>query len=127
MRNFISTLFIALALTLSSFQSLQAQTGEMPFAGIVSVPTPCTCSPGLIHIWLTPLYLGGPVSISGPMVYSPYSTLLFADFMIGVPGTWHLGSYVPVTNACWIATPTGCVVLPSIGLMTKVGTNRLGF
>ena len=103
--------------------SAQAQTGLLPFGGIVSYPITCTCSPGNIWIWFTPLYLGGPINITGPMVYSPFSTILYGYYMIGVPGKWHLGDYVPGVQACWIKVYKFCVPLPAVGLMSKVGTN----
>ena len=96
---------------------------ELAFAGVASFSIPCTCS-GTLAIWFAPLYLGGPILITGPVTYSPYSTLPFADFMIGVPTAWHLGSFLPGVQACWIYVGVSCVPFPTIGLMTKVGTNR---
>jgi hypothetical protein len=98
----------------------------LPFGGIVSITTPCTCSPGLLYIWFTPLYITG-APISGPMVYSPYTSILYADFNIGIPGTWHLGTYLPTPGApiCWVVAGPTCAPLPAIGLITTVGTNRL--
>ena len=75
-------------------------------------------------IWFTPLYLGGPVAITGPLVYSPYSTIPYPYYMIGVPAVWHLGSYIPGVQACWMFVAVGCVPFPTLGLMTKVGTSR---
>lgn len=102
---------------------LKAQTGELPFGGIASFEVVCSCTPGLLWIWFTPLYLGGPVVITGPMVYSPFSTILYGYYHIGVPGIWHLGSYIEEPETCWIEVDDECVLLPSVGLMTKVGTN----
>lgn len=107
-----------LALPSSAF----AQT-ELPFGGLATVTVPCPCS-GTFSIWFTPLYLGGPVVLTGPMVYSPYSTIPYAYYFIGVPGIWHIGSYLPGVQACWFPSPVGCVPVPAIGLMTKVGTNK---
>jgi len=121
-RQFI-TLIISLALLGLSLptSSARAQTGLLPFAGIVSYTIPCTCS-GTLWIWFSPLYLGGSVVITGPMIYSPYSTTLYAYFKIGVPGLWHLGDYTP-TPICWIRVYKFCAPLPAVGLMSKVGTN----
>lgn len=102
---------------------VQAQTGLLPSAGIVSFTLPCTCSVPNLWIWYTPLYLGGPVVITGPMAYSPFFTTLYGYFLIGVPGLWNLDDYVPGVQACWIYVGTGCVTFPAIGLMSKVGTN----
>lgn len=118
--------FIILLLVVSCWlfvpTATQAQTGLLPFGGIVSFTLPCTCS-GTLWIWFTPLYLGGPVVLSGPMIYSPFSTILYANFSIGVPGKWHLGDYVPAIPACFIIAGPTCVPLPAVGLMSKVGTN----
>ncbi len=122
-----TTLVVSLALVglfLPTSQT-RAQTGLLPFGGLVSSPVTCTCSPGNLWIWFTPLYLGGPVVITGPLVYSPFSTVLYGYYNIGVPGTWHLGDYIPGVQACWMYAGTGCVTVPSVGLMNKVGTNYL--
>jgi hypothetical protein len=126
MKRVIIALFIAVFLctpSRSEAQNVALVNTDLPFAGIVSYTLPCTCS-GNLWIWFTPLYLGGPVVATGPMVYSPYSTILYAYYHIGVPALWHLGSYTPGVQACFQTTPAGCVPLPAIGLMTKVGTNR---
>ena len=102
--------------------SVRAQF-ELPFGGIVSFPINCTCAPGNIWVWFTPLYLGGPAVIAGPMVYSVYATRLYANFRIGVPSTYHLGSYIPGVQTCWMYAVVACFPLYSVGLMTKVGTN----
>lgn len=98
------------------------QAQGLPFGGVVSSRFPCTCS-GTTWIWFTPLYLGGPVVTTGALVYSPFSTILYADLNIGVSGKWHLGDYLPGVQACWIRVHWFCLPLPSLGLMTKVGTN----
>ena len=95
---------------------------ERPFGGVVSFSLPCTCS-GNLWVWFTPLSLGGPVVVTGPLVYSPFYTTLYANFRIGVPTTWHLGSYLPGVQACWMYAVVGCFPFPATGLMTKVGTN----
>ena len=100
----------------------QTQTKLLPFAGIVSYTEDCTCS-GTLYVWFAPLYLGGPVVITGPVVYSPYKTILYGYYNIGVSGLWHLGDYTPGEQACSTYIGTGCVTLPAIGLMSKVGTN----
>lgn len=114
---------VLLGLLLPSF-SAKAQTGSLlPFGGMVSYTMACTCSTSILWIWFTPLYLGGPVVITGPLAYSPFSTLLYGNFNIGVPSKWHLGSYTPGVQACWMYAVAGCFPLPTIGLIDKVGTN----
>jgi len=122
--------FIAIVLSLAlvalflPVSSVRAQF-ERPFGGIVSLSIPCTCpgSAGNTWIWFTPLYLGGLVVITGPVVYSRYATLPFANSNIAVPSKYHLGSYVVTGPTCWMYAVAGCYPLTAIGLMTKVGTN----
>lgn len=101
----------------------QLSTGVLPFGGMVSFKMTCDCSAGIQWIWFTPLYLGGPVVITGPVAYSPYSTTLYPWYLIGQIRLWHLGDYTPGVQACWIITGNSCSTLPAIGLMGKVGTN----
>ena len=101
---------------------IQVKAQSLPFGGIVSTTISCTCS-GTRWIHFTPLYLGGPTVTSGALVYSPFSTILYANFNIGSSGKWHLGSYLPGVQACWIRVWKFCLPLPNLGLMTKVGTN----
>ncbi|MDP3763915.1 MAG: hypothetical protein Q8Q92_04760 [bacterium] len=115
----VSVIFVGAFLSASP-----AQAQGLSFGGLASFPIPCTCS-FTMAVWFTPLYLGGPIAITGPLVYSPYSTILYAYYMIGVPGVWHLGSYIPGVQACWMYAGVACVPFPTIGLMTKVGTGRL--
>lgn len=120
------TLIISLTLvgTLlpTSLTNAQEMVPGLPFGGLVSFSTACTCSAGL-WIWFTPLYLGGPLVTTGAMAYSPITTRLYANFRIGVSGAWHLGSYIPGVQACWMIVGTGCAPFPVYGLINKVGTN----
>ena len=118
----VFSLIIGLSLLVGA-GTTQAQLGLLPFGGLVSARTECTCSSGLSWIWFTPLYLGGPLVLAGPLVYSPYSTVLYGNYNIGVSGKWHLGDYVPGVQSCWMIAGNSCVVLPSIGLINNVGTN----
>ena len=126
MKKYFSSLIISLVLVgiLIPSSPIQAAFDGLPFGGLASFPLPCTCS-ATLAIWFAPLYLGGPIAITGPLVYSPYSTIPYAYYMIGVPGVWHLGSYLPGVQACWMYAGVACVPFPTIGLMTKVGTGRL--
>jgi hypothetical protein len=126
-KSYIIILFLVLSFVGTTTLPPKASAQGLPFGGLVSYSLPCTCS-GNMWVWFTPLYLGGLVVATGPVVYSPFSTLLYPYFMIGVPGTWHLGSYIPGAQSCWMIVPppgVGCVPLPALGVMTKVGTNRL--
>lgn len=107
---------------------VHAQTAKrsLPFGGIVSFPITCNCSGGQSWIWFTPLYLGGPIVITGPMLYSPFSTILYGYYNVSVPTVWDLGDY-DSGGQCQIIIGTGCASLPFIGLMNKVGTSYPGF
>ncbi len=118
---FVIVFFVGLFVITSSVYA-QTQILLKPFGGIVSYTTTCTCS-GTLWIWFAPLYLGGPVVVTGPLIYSPYSTILYGYYNIGRSGLWHLGDYVS-GGQCLVYAGKGCVNLPALGLMSKVGTNR---
>ncbi len=106
----------------------------LPYAGLVTMVVPCTCSGGL---WINyaPFYLGGSVVAPDvPLIFMPVPigpSILFADLMIGVLGVIHLGDYVPLpplgVSPCFVGSPPFCAPLPAFGIINKVGTNRLGF
>lgn len=117
----ISLIFFALVGLSLPISSAHAQ--GLPFGGLVSFTLPCTCS-GNLAIWFTPLYLGGPVPVTGFLAYSPFSTIPYSHYKFGVPFTWHLGSYLPGVQACLMIVPKkGCVPFPVFGLINKVGTS----
>jgi len=93
----------------------------LPFGGFVIFTLPCTCSANL-WIWFAPLS-PLPLPKTGALVYQPGYTTLYGNFAIGIPATWHLGSYVPAApQVCWQYIGTACVLMPNYGLMNKVGT-----
>ncbi len=106
---------------------LTARAQGLPFGGysVYADYFTCSCS-GNINIWFAPLYLGGPIALAGPITYSPYATILYANFLVFSPGTWQLGTYLPGVPACWMPIGVGCVPFFSYGLMTKVGTSGIG-
>lgn len=122
----LSALIVSLILVGVLLPVLPTQAQGLPFGGIVSFTVSCTCS-GTKWIWFAPLYLGGPTVTTGAIVYSPFSTLLYADLNIGKSGKWHIGDYYPGIQACWIPILIKkhwiCIPLPALGLMNKVGTN----
>ena len=95
----------------------------LPFGGFVLVTVPCTCSDNLLIVF-GPLHPSPPLPKVGALVYQPGYTTLYGDFAIGIPATWHLGSYTPIVGngVCWIETAVACVPIPNLGLMNKVGT-----
>lgn len=108
------------------FHQAQALVPPMlPFGGWPVFILPCTCS-FTIWAWFAPLYLGGPVTATGPLVYVPYSTIPFANFLPSIPAVPHDGAYIPGVQACWMYVGIACVPLPSIGVMGFVGTGLPG-
>lgn len=129
-KKFIILLVIFLWITPINSFAFNIGAGGMlpglPFGGLVIATLPCTCSASL-WILFAPLYLSPiPGSIAGPLIYQPGYTTLYGNFAIGVPTTWHLGSYIPIVGngVCWswIETAGVCVPLSNLGLMNKVGT-----
>jgi len=116
------TLILSLIFAFSLPSRASAQ--GLPFGGLVTAFFPCTCS-FTLAVWFTPLYLGGPIVVTGPLVYSPYSTIPYGNFLVGVPGTWEIGSYLPGAQACWMYAGLTCFPFPVVGLMTKVGTSGI--
>lgn len=94
----------------------------LPVGGLVSFTVPCTCSANL-WIWFAPLYPSPPLPPTGALVYQPGYTALYGNFAIGVPSTWHLGLYSGGAQTCWKYSGHSCVLLPSYGLINKVGTS----
>lgn len=130
MKNRLPLLFLS-ALFLGVYISPSLASAQLlPFGGLVSVATPCTC-PGFIgNLWIyfTPFWFGkSSIPASGSVVYVPYVSQLYSWYEIGVPTTWHLGSYVPGVQACFMVVPppgTGCVPLVSAGVIFQVGTSK---
>ena len=118
----LSLLFFLLLL----FPISSAKAVTMPFGGLSTFSVPCTCS-GNLAVWFTPLFLGGPAIVSGFITYSPYSTFEYSNYMAGIPSVWHLGSYLPGVQACYVYVGVACVPFPTIGLMTQVGTSLPSF
>ena len=116
------SLVLSMVFVLIPNSQIHAQT-FLGFGGVVSFPLPCTCS-ATEWIWFTPLDLGGPAPyIAGPLVYSPYSTILYSNFSPGVPLYQHIGDYIPGVQACWMYAGVFCFPLPNIGLMFQLGTS----
>lgn len=103
------------------FPIFHAKAAIPPFGGLSTFSVPCTCS-GNIAVWFTPLFLGGPAVVTGFITYSPYATFQYSNYMAGVPSVWHLGSYLPGVQACYVYVGVACVPFPTLGLMSQVGT-----
>ena len=115
--------FISLSMILVLLVPSRTNAQVAPFGGFVNFSIPCTCTASLLWVWHTPLFLGGPIVATGPLVYSPFTTIPYPHYLFGIPGTWDLGSYIPGVQACWMYAGFFCFPLPSIGLMTLAGTS----
>lgn len=90
------------------------------FGGRAIYTIPCTCSAST-WAWFAPLFLTA-VPVTGPVVYVPYATVPFANYTPSVPSIEHVGGYMPGVQACWIYAGYTCITVPSVGVMTFVGT-----
>lgn len=120
--------FLILIIFLAPFFKVRAEITPS-FGGLSSYSVPCTCS-GNVAVWFSPLFLGS-IPAAGFIVYSPSSTFQYSNYNAGVPRVWHLGSYLPGVQACYIYVPVSwgvsCVPFPTLGLMSQVGTGLPGF
>jgi hypothetical protein len=113
---------VALMFALPLISSAQIPVpGLLGFGGLVRSSFFCDCSGGMI-IYFAPLYLSGAIPTTGGIYYSPFSTILYGLYRIGVPSRWHLGTMVP-GSGCFVACGEACCPVPALGTMTKVGTN----
>jgi hypothetical protein len=113
-------IFFLVIVTVLFFPQNKVNAGN--FGGLALFSIPCTCS-GTLWIWFTPLYYNSDITITGSLVYSPFSTTLFKEYSIGSPLTWHLGSYSTDVSSCLMYAVVGCFTLPSLGLMKDVATS----
>lgn len=108
-------------------KQVSARGHFLPFGGLVSYTVACTCPGSIGNLWIlfTPMWFG-QIPVTGSLVYVPYTSRLYSWYKIGVSGTYHLGSYEPGVQACWMTLPTippTCAPLVSAGVITKVGTS----
>ncbi len=104
----------------------RAQIGDLPFGGLVVAAVPCSCTVG-IAIFFAPMYPNPPFPYAGSLHFIPGISFLHPFYKIGVPTTWHLGKYVPGVGSCWSGIPPACVPVPTVGIITRVGTSEPGF
>lgn len=90
-----------------------ARAVGIPFGGLVTSMTYCTCSGN----FLVALSLPRP----GLYTYSPYSSFLFMNYLVA-PGSWLLGTYIPGVQACWFYVGAGCAPFPNLGVISMTGT-----
>jgi hypothetical protein len=121
MNKRICLVLIALCLSTGFLFPIRVRAQVLPpFGGYSVFVFPCTCS-FATWAWFAPLYLTS-VPITGPLVYAPYATLPYPNFLTSLPSVPHLGGYVPGVQACWQYAGVTCFPLPSIGVMGFAGT-----
>src|SRR5687767_3490021 len=86
--------------TSAQLPGLPSLAPTLPFGGRVTIGVPCTCpeSLGRVLITFAPFFTTGlnRFSLGGSsLTYVPGSSQLYAHYQIGVPSTWHLGTYTP--------------------------------
>lgn len=89
---------------------------QAPFGGLVVAEIFCTCSP-FTWQWLTPLYIGGLIPITGALAV-PDAPFLFANYW-SYPHTWVLGLFTPGIQSCLMYSGMMCIPLPTLGTMTS--------
>lgn len=114
---------IALSLFFCVLMPNMAHATIPPILGFGGLPVfwfPCTCSVAVWN-WFAPLYLTA-IPMTGPMVYVPYATIPFANFLPSIPLIPEEGGYIPGIQACWFYVGIACVPIPAIGAEVFVGT-----
>ncbi len=124
-RIFYICLFFVVTISLIPIRNAKAADTGLAFGGLASFTVTCTCSESVTAIWFTPLWLGN-IPFTGFLTYQPLAIVLYPGYMIGVPGAWHLGTYTPAVQACYMTVPDACIVLPSYGVIQSTGTSVPG-
>jgi len=110
-----------------SSNALGLPTPTLPFGGYVLFSIPCTCNPGSLWIFYAPFFNGTSIPTPGALVYTPFISTLYREFLPGVPTTWELGTYIPGAQSCLVGIPPAvCAPLPAVGVIKMLGTSFPG-
>lgn len=93
--------------------------GGTPFGGLSTFVFYCTCS-GNIALTITDLAV--PTGGVKNLIYEPGATTLYQFYQIYREGVWTLGLWSP-GGVCTYYVGKGCMVYPTVGTMTMVGTS----
>ena len=85
------------------------------FGGYITYVYPCTCSPPILWILVI-----GPKP--GAFVYIPGVSVSYMWYML-YPSVATKGNYLPSIGQCWMYAGVTCVLWPSIGQITQIGTS----
>ncbi len=108
--SLIVAIVMAGSLTLAA--PAHAQVG---FGGAIVKSMPCACSGN----WLV-VVAGYPSGVS-PLVFQPGASVPFAFGSFYKPGAFTLGTFVP--GGVCLTPGTPCVLVPTIGTITMIGTS----
>jgi hypothetical protein len=127
MKKKISTICLIVILIAISFAfgfSATKTQAVIPlgFSGHLISWLPCTCSASLWLFYAPNLVSSFP---GGPLNYAPYATITYPYYNMITPGVWHMGTYLPGVQSCWIIIPPVCVPLPVLGHEVMVGTSAV--
>ncbi len=86
-----------------------------PFGGPIASVFYCLCSGNIL------LFIGPP--IGGTYIYQPGASITFPFGQVYRPGAESLGLFAPGAGVCLVPTPFGCPPIPSVGLITQIGTS----
>lgn len=129
MKKKISTFFLVGLLLIVSFAAgfsvtkSQAKVNVLlGFGGQLIDSTPCTCSGGL---WLLYAPIANASFPGGALSYNEYVTITYPFYNMTTPGVWHLGTYLPGVQGCWMFADVGwaCFPVPVLGHEVMVGTS----
>jgi hypothetical protein len=115
-------LLLAVSFTVGFFATETQAVVPLGFSGHLMWWLPCTCSGSLYLFYAPNVDSSFP---GGPLNYAPYATITYSYYNMITPGVWHLGTYLPGVQGCWIIVPHGCAPLPVLGQEVQVGTSML--
>ena len=117
---FLVFLIVLIVVSFSTLPFTAKAIGFTPFGGFVVSMLPCTCS-GNFWLQMSPFFF--PTPGAGALVYQPGGTIVYAHYVIPVPGVWLLGDYTPGVQACYQYVGVSCVPIPSFGVIHQTGTS----
>src|SRR5947208_618090 len=102
-------LLVLAALLSLAFPLVTEAVIGVPFAGRVATVVPCTCSAGAIVTFATLFAVGSVPAVGLSLYYQLPISITFSHFIVGIPGTFELGTYTPGVQAiCLVGAPPLC-------------------
>lgn len=116
----IGMLLIGVCFAFGFYVAKTKAVGPIAFGGRLTQVKFCNCS---ASYWLFYAPLPDSSFPGGPLSYVPYATKVYSFYKMTTPGVWHLGTYLPGVQSCWVAVHHGCLPLPVLGQEVMVGTS----